>query len=154
MSHDRPVDRDELESDEDERIAAYTWAMETIRDPKRGEEFAIYIEDVEGGSEALAEALALRCWPKQTTLVPTSARWFYRQQVGDIPFVPLAAHLQQYEKPKYGGLEVAAFLDRWLRHHSNELDGGWHVRKFRTELRGERQRLKIADLTRVHIPLV
>lgn len=77
----RPVTRRELEADEAERLAAYQWAAEVICDPRWGPKFAVFIEDLQKADGTPAEALALRCWPRQTKLTPASAHWFYGQQL-------------------------------------------------------------------------
>ena len=148
VGHDRPVTRSELQADEREWTAAIEWAADTLGDPKWGPRVEVFVEDVDLGNEARVQALAERCWPTQTTLTPTSARWFYRQQVGDIPFEPLATHLEQCDMPKYDGVEAAAFLEQWRFLVFGKPEGhDWQPSDFRSELRRERERFRERGLT-------
>ena len=141
----RPVTIDEVEDDAGERVAAYVWAEETLADPKWAPRFAPYIEDVTTNDQR-AEELASRCWPKATKLTPISAHWFYREQLGGIPFTPLDKFLEEFHGAKYGGVHAVVFLDRWRTHFFDAENSGQplHSGHFRKKMSMERQRFREA----------
>lgn len=124
---------------DDPPIAEHLRDDTQVPDPWGGDGVPASLEE-EDREGKRAEALALRCWPKQTTLTPTSGRLFYEQQSHGIPFEPLLTHLAPCERPRYGPPEVAAFLERWWVWASREPVAEWHPGRFRRELKEERRR--------------